>query len=251
MNLALNGRDAMPKGGVVSVSTHDEDLARARALTTGPVEIGRYLVLSVEDEGTGIDPAIRDQLFTPFFTTKPRDKGTGLGLATLYRIVRDAGGQIDVHSEPGRGARFDVWLPATTQSPTRATEPSSEAPRRGSETVLLVEDERLVRTSLASALQRAGYEVITAANATEALERVGDGEAIVDIAVTDVSMPGRSGIELASELHARWPELPVLFMTGFAESDLAERHPGAIVLEKPFSRDVLTAAIRRRLDGSG
>jgi PAS domain S-box-containing protein len=251
MNLAMNGRDAMPSGGGVRISTHHETLDKGRSLTTGEVEAGAYLVLSVADEGKGIDPAILGKIFTPFFTTKPRDKGTGLGLATLYRIVEDAGGQIEVASEIGRGSLFEVWIPTSTEAPARPIKSAPKEPRTGSETVLLVEDEDLMRRAFTKALSRSGYSVVAAANAAEALEHMDAGTATVDIVVTDVSMPECSGIELASQLHERWPDLPVLFMTGFAEADLADQCPRDMVLEKPFSRDVLTAAIRRCLDDDG
>jgi hypothetical protein len=251
MNLAVNARDAMPEGGALSIETGAMDLAepsaRRRALEPGP-----YVTLEVSDTGLGMDADTQARLFEPFFTTKEPGKGTGLGLSTVYGIVRQSGGSIFASSEPGRGSCFTVLLPRVADE----AEPGPGAARasgelRGDETVLLVEDEALVRNLMSEVLRKRGYRVIECANGREALVRAPQQGGRINLLVTDIVMPGMSGIELSRQLTRGHPELRVLFVSGYTEELLGGRNAEWLAtpfLQKPFTPDTLARRVREVLD---
>jgi hypothetical protein len=247
VNLALNARDAMPDGGVFTVKTGAvelaEDDARARHLTPGS-----YASLVASDTGRGMDAETRDRALEPFFSTKEAGKGTGLGLATVYGIVTQSGGTVTIESEPGRGATVEILLPALTEPPVGGV-PGTAGGREGAgSTVLLVEDEPVVLGVLQRALRRAGYEVLSATSAADALEQL-DAEAGIDVLVTDVRLPGADGTELARAVQERIPAVVVLYVSGYTDEVL---DPGdARFLAKPFSPTELVAAVESALAGSG
>ena len=231
INLAINARDAMPAGGDLTIASGCDD---------------RNVWVEVADTGVGIAPEIRDHIFTPFFTTRPVGEGTGLGLATVYGIVTAAGGSIEVESEPGRGARFRVTFPLTTDDVPAPASGTPDAPLRGKGTVLLVEDEDAVRTLASRVLEAAGYRVLVAANGPAALElvdRLGDS---IDLLLTDVVMPGSSGPQLARTLLERRPGMLVLFMSGYADRAGGDE----VALDAPFLAKPFTPAALVQLVGS-
>jgi len=247
MNLTINARDAMPEGGALGIETSRVTLDEVRARAISGAEPGDYVMLSVSDTGVGIPPDVKHHLFEPFFTTK--EQGTGLGLATVYGVVRQSGGFVTVESEPGRGSTFRVYLPRGDGASLPAT--SAAAPRelRGTESVLLVEDDAAVRRLARAALESYGYRVIEADAGARALVAA-RGEPI-DLLLTDVVMPGMRGGELAERLRADRPQLRVLFMTGYAADAVTPPHPrsaGALI-QKPFTPEALAARIRDVLDG--
>jgi two-component system cell cycle sensor histidine kinase/response regulator CckA len=256
MNLVVNARDAMPSGGRLVIETGAAELCDDRATALSGASSGRYVMLAVADTGVGIAAGAREHLFEPFFTTK-EGKGTGLGLATVYGIVRQSGGTIRVASEPGRGARFEVLLPLVEERPDAGGKPA-HAPElpRGSETLLLVEDEDAVRTLAERILTgTCGYRVIEARSGDEALALAGHGPGAIDLLLTDVVMPGMSGFELAERLRARRPGLPVVYMSGYTGEAIA---PGGVLpadvdlIEKPFTPETLARRVRAAIDrGAG
>jgi signal transduction histidine kinase len=247
MNLVVNARDATAGGGAIVIQT------RAVTVDSPPphpeLKPGGYVTLTVSDNGTGMSDETKARLFEPFFTTKPRGQGTGLGLATVYGIVMQTGGAIDVESEPGRGSSFTVYLP-TEKGAAQPVERAAETQRAsGTATVLLVEDEQSVRELVRIILERAGYSVIEAANPDEA-ETLFAAMRSIDLLVTDVVMPGRSGFELFNQLHAQMPSLRVLFISGYTDyamfdATIVERD--LAFLEKPFSAEGLVAKVREVL----
>ena len=249
MNLVVNARDAMPRGGRVTITTAELDLdtATAHGLDLPP---GRYLELAVADTGCGIDAAIQERIFEPFFTTKGVGKGTGLGLSMVYGIVRQSGGAITVTSQPGQGATFRVFLPARDpHAPTRAARTTAHRLDRGDETVLVVEDEAALRSVVQRVLAAAGYEVLVAANATEAQLLAERHGARVRLILTDVVMPAMSGPELVERLRPCCPAAEVIFMSGYTDDALARFGLlAADFLRKPFDLRVLTARVRAALD---
>jgi CheY-like chemotaxis protein len=261
MNLAINARDAMPEGGRLTIETGAASVEgeRARAMGISP---GPYATIRVRDTGTGMDDATRARLFEPFFTTKPSGKGTGLGLATVYGIVKQSGGGLEVTSELGRGSAFVVFLPAVNEPPEARERPEAgpargkAAPERrgGDETVLVVEDEGAVRRLTERILLRAGYKVHSAANGEEALRLVESdaaADASIEMVLSDVIMPGMNGRMLSERLHALRPELPVVFMSGYTDDVIASHGmmgQGARFLAKPFTPETLRSAVRAALD---
>ena len=249
MNLVINARDACEPGGRIRLVTEAVDVDASLAAVTPGLNRGAYVTLSVVDDGTGMDEATKSRLFEPFFTTKPRGQGTGLGLATVYGIVVQSGGAIEVESEFGRGARFTVYLPReqeATQITGRAAElPAATAPH----TVLLVEDEQAVRELVRIILERAGHHVVEAATPEEAIVRF-NSMASVDLLLTDVVMPVMSGFDLFHTLVERLPSLRVLFISGYTDYALFEptiADKGAAFLEKPFSAEALIGKVREVL----
>src|SRR5213079_1806540 len=252
MNLVVNARDAMPTGGRLTVETanveHDPEYARDREAAA----VRRFAMLAVTDTGCGMDEATKARIFEPFFTTKETGKGTGLGLATVYGVVKQSGGDIWVYSEPGQGTSFKVYLPRVTEAPepTRPG-PAAAAPLRGSETVLLVEDDEMVRTLTRRMLEARGYTVLSASRGEDALGVVERHDGPIDLLVTDVVMPGMSGRAVAQRLLELRPGLKVLYLSGYTD-DAIVRHgmlePGIAFLQKPFSADALARKVREVLD---
>jgi PAS domain S-box-containing protein len=253
INLAVNGRDAMPKGGTLTIATGAVNVDASTAAAQPGLKPGRYALLTVADTGHGMDAATKARIFEPFFTTKEAGRGTGLGLATVYGIVVQSGGHIDVQSAPGRGATFRILWPqaAGTDKP-----PSGEFDiniRGGTETILLVEDEEQVRGLAARVLAGFGYKVIEARDGAEA-EQIGRSESdYLHLLVTDVVMPGgMSGLDLAQRLAPVRPKMKVLFMSGYADDAITRRGvlaDDAVFLPKPFTPDVLARRVREILDG--
>jgi PAS domain S-box-containing protein len=248
MNLVTNARDAMPGGGRLVLETLDVLLDAAFVAAQPDCSAGRYVAIAVTDTGPGVAPQDLPHIFEPFYTTRPG--GTGLGLATCYGIVKQSGGQILVQSEPGRGSTFTVYLPRVEE----AVQPEPAAPGAptalSSERVLLVEDEPSVRAVAERALARQGYRVRSAATAEEALQQY--GEQTFDLLVTDVVLPGMSGRELALQLTLRWPDLRVLFISGYTQNTIEHGgvlDPGISFLQKPFLPVELLVAARRVLSG--
>jgi CheY-like chemotaxis protein len=248
MNLVVNARDAMPGGGNVSIETANADVGD----NDDGIEPGRYVALTVRDDGEGIDEQTLGQIFEPFFTTKDSAKGTGLGLATVYGIVKQSGGYVAVESEVGRGSAFTIYLPradgvvqtapaAAAPAPAPAAEPAAT---HAALTVLVVEDEDVIRGLVDQVLRGEGYDVILAGDAEEALERVQGAR--VDVLLTDLTMPGIGGRELADRLREQRPELKVMFMSGYADADtFGGTMPAATAfLEKPFTFAHLTERVR-------
>jgi signal transduction histidine kinase len=244
MNLALNGRDAMPQGGKLVVSTTNVDLNAAQANELGLAR-GEYVLLGISDTGVGMDEATRARVFEPFFTTKA-GKGTGLGLATSFGIVRQSSGAIAVESTPGKGATVRVWLPAADRPIDDENEPPPSAARPGTETVLLVDDDDPVREPLAEFLRLYGFTILEARSGLTAIEHAKRYAGDIDVLVTDVVMPRMGGKSLAESLIALRPNLKVLYLTGHSESTIHRRgqlEPGAAVLQKPFPPEALVSRI--------
>src|SRR5216683_2815804 len=246
LNLTVNASDAMPRGGILTIETQklqvDDEYAQARP----PLRPGQYVQLVVTDTGHGMDATTKSRIFEPFFTTKDSGKGTGLGLATVYGVVRQSGGFIWVETSPGNGARFEIYLPrAVEKEEALPYERVAARSRHGSETVLVVEDEDEVRSLASEFLRSAGYSVLTAKDGVEALEVSDRRGGSIQLLLTDVVMPKMRGTELAQKLKASFPSLRVVYMSGYLEQDTCsgEILEKAIVLQKPFSRDTLIRQI--------
>lgn len=257
VSLAMNARDAMPTGGRLIIETMLSELDTAYADSHATVLPGAYVMLAVTDSGEGMDAATRSRVFEPFFTTKPQGKGTGLGLATVYGIVKQTGGYIWVYSEPAHGTVFKVYLPLANvaQAPS-VSPPVSEG--RAFETILLAEDEESVRLLSAEVLRRSGFEVIDAQDGVEALRVARAFDRPIHLLLTDIVMPQMNGRELAEQIRAARPETKVLFMSGYTDHAVVHRElsAGAPFLQKPFTRDALVRKVRGLLhmvspDGSG
>ncbi len=246
VNLATNARDAMLDGGKLVVETANVDLDGHSAERLG-MKAGPCVMLAVSDTGIGMDPATRSRLFEPFFTTKPVGKGSGLGLSTVYGVIKQAGGQVTVYSQPNCGTIFEVYLPRTKEP---VVEPVRSQPRGGSETVLLVDEEEGVRKLCCAVLQTKGYCVLEADNGQSALAAYDKNAHKVDMLLTDVMMRQMNGFELGRALSQRAPGLKILYMSGYRD-DMGEReagHPPVAFLHKPFTPHALLAKIREVLD---
>ncbi|HEV8267248.1 MAG TPA: PAS domain S-box protein [Thermoanaerobaculia bacterium] len=249
MNLVVNARDAMPGGGRLTLTTAsvalDEDQAAPLALSAGP-----YVMLAITDTGIGMSSDVKAHLFEPFFTTKPHGKGTGLGLPTVYGIVRQSGGGIRVESEPAQGTEIRVYLPRVDAPEDRVREAAGSTSPGGRETLLLVEDEKAVRALAREALERAGYVVLEAGGGTEALRIAREHPEEIALLVSDIVMPGMNGRDLAGLLTTIRPGLPVLFVSGYPDDALAAGQTivGAGFLAKPFTADALVRRVRDALD---
>jgi signal transduction histidine kinase len=243
MNLAVNARDAMPEGGKLIIETANAELGEEYCREHVGVQPGSYVMLAVTDTGRGMDAETRERIFEPFFTTKERDKGTGLGLSTVFGIVKQSGGSIWVYSEPGRGATFKIFLPRTTEA--AAKEPEMEASdERGSETILVVEDDEKVRALVRTALSARGYTVFEAGNASEALMFRNRYTGPVHLLLTDMVLPQMSGRELSEKLKALDPSLKVLFMSGYTEIGIDVEAPHTAFIQKPFAPRALGRKVR-------
>ena len=246
LNLAVNGRDAMPRGGRLVVRTSNAEFRAPVRMRSGDLPVGRYVRIRIEDTGDGMSEEVLSRLFEPFFTTKGPGKGTGLGLATVYGIASGAGGAVDVSSKQGEGTRVDVFLPAADGAPD-AARPIDQAPARGrGERILLVEDEDALRVMVRRMLIAHGYEVLDAADAEQGL-RVAERHKL-DLLLTDIGLPKTNGAVLAQRLIERQPAVRVLYMTGYppgTESGLSATSP---LIQKPFSPLALLGEVRRVLD---
>ncbi|MCB0168488.1 MAG: response regulator [Anaerolineae bacterium] len=251
LNLAINARDAMLKGGTLTITTTALKLDSAKAKSMELIR-GHYVRLTVADTGTGIDPAVQTRIFEPFFTTKAMGEGTGLGLSTVYGIVRQLGGQVQFFSEAGRGTTFELYLPVTTEPvrPSTFIEPHP-LDLYGQESILLVEDEANVRAITAKFLRKRGYNVEEASTIEEALDMCCGSKVAVDLLITDVIMPNMNGYELAKQLKQCYSALKVLYISGYPDDILDEHNvttEGLALLEKPFSADTLARKVRELLD---
>ncbi|MBW8887510.1 MAG: PAS domain-containing protein [Fibrobacteres bacterium] len=253
LNLALNARDAMPTGGIMTICTATVFLEQESEGALFPVVPGRYLKLSVSDTGIGMDEEVKAHLFEPFFTTKPAGQGTGLGLSTVYGIVKAAGGNLSVTSNPGQGSSFSIYLPVADQPRALAEEDGVETAgghfhsEPGRETILLVEDEDMVRRLVGQVLTSQGYHVVQAASGSEALDAAARHQGRIDLLLTDVVMGGMSGRELAEKLMALLPDLKVVYMSGYTDDAILRHgvsHKGEAFLGKPFSPGALVRKLR-------
>lgn len=252
MNLVVNARDAMPNGGTLLIETANIELNTKYAFEHVAVQPGPYIMLIVTDNGHGMDAQTRKQIFEPFFTTKEIGKGTGLGLSTAYGIVKQSGGYIWVYSEVGQGSTFKIYLPRVDEETSPALEDVSDtALPKGTGTILLVEDEPMVREIARRTLEMSGYKVLEAANGRDALDVVAQEQGSIDLVLTDVIMPQMGGRELAAHLTSRLPLTKILYMSGY--TDHALTHNGILetniaFLEKPFTPDTLSRRVRDLLE---
>ena len=243
MNLALNARDAMPNGGRLSIETHNVRIGAAEAARLA-VPPGKYVTVAVADTGVGMDRQTMSHLFEPFFTTKERGKGTGLGLATSFGIVKQSHGTLSVDSEPGRGARFTVYLPRADASfGTGESKIRSMAPMRGAGSALVIEDDPAVREVVRRLLAARGFEVVTVGHALEALETIERLGRTFRFVLSDVVVPGGNGFAIARQVGKRWPDLPFIFMSGYAETS-NEIDSDTFFLPKPFTPRELDEILR-------
>jgi two-component system, cell cycle sensor histidine kinase and response regulator CckA len=251
LNLAVNARDAMPNGGNLTVKTSNVVITEEEAVKRPPMTPGDYVLLSVTDTGHGMDEPTKSHIFEPFFTTKEVGKGTGLGLATVYGVVKQSGGFIWVISAPDQGTTFEIYLPQISESVTKPdAEMSSAAIPHGSETILVVEDEAGVRELACQFLRVKGYTVLDARDGYEALEIAARHSGTIHLLLSDVVMPKMNGPELAGKLKAARPTMRLAFMSGYSEfsrGNMGHEFPLAPVLQKPFSPASLVGIVREAL----
>jgi PAS domain S-box-containing protein len=254
LNLVVNARDAMPDGGKITIETASVEFDEKHCLGHEPVIAGEYVMLAVQDTGCGMDEPTKARIFEPFFTTKQPGKGTGLGLASVYGIVKQSGGYVWVYSEVGQGAAFKLYFPRVQADvETASMPPINTEPIGGDETILLVEDETALREITASALQSAGYTVVEADSPAVAIQFVETHRQPIHLLLTDVIMPHMNGVELSKRLKASRPDLKVIFASGYGGDELARQvavAPDAVLLEKPFSRDTLLTVVHAVLHES-
>ncbi|HEY7682440.1 MAG TPA: PAS domain S-box protein [Gemmatimonadales bacterium] len=251
MNLVLNARDAMPAGGTLEIGTANVELDQGYVESHPYVAPGPYVSLWVTDSGIGISEEVKSHLFEPFFTTKPVGKGTGLGLATVYGIVKQSGGHVSAYSEVDEGSTFRIYLPRVDETAETIAPSEWNRPVGGQETILVVDDDDSVRALVQRVLSEHGYKVLAAAGPAAALEMVRGRTGGIDLLVTDVVMPGRSGRQLADEVADLFPGVRVLFMSGYTHDAIVHRgvlDPGLHFLSKPVSADVLLRTVRGLLD---
>ncbi len=254
LNLAVNARDAMPEGGDLIIETSNTVLDGAYARRDGSAETGAYVLLAVSDNGAGMDEETMSRIFEPFFTTKEQGEGTGLGLATVYGIVKQSGGNIFVYSEPGCGTTFKIYLPRVeAELDHAAAKTPAKSAHRATETVLLVEDEEGVRRVSREFLETRGYTVLEAASGEEALDMIRQHQGAIHAVLTDMIMPGMNGRSFVEQLRIQRPEIKVLFMSGYTEKGMSSSDllvPGSAFLEKPFHGDDLAKKMRELLSGN-
>ena len=252
MNLAVNSRYAMPEGGRLTLETADVELDEEYASKHATVRPGSYVMLAVTDTGIGMDNETQTHMFEPFFTTKEKGKGTGLGLATVYGIVKQSAGYIWVYSEPGKGTTFKIYLPRVKScSQEAAVERVVPSSLLGKETILVVEDEDMLRELACEFLQSSGYEVLEACNGSKAVEISRRHRGQIQLLMTDAIMPGMSGRELAHRLHDDRPDMKVLYVSGYTDYSVLRNgllEPGTAFLQKPFTRESLARKVRDVLD---
>jgi CheY-like chemotaxis protein len=253
LNLVVNARDAMPAGGSLTIETANVELDESYAAAHAPVSAGPHVMLAVTDTGVGMDAETRSHLFEPFFTTKEAGKGTGLGLSTVYGIVKQSGGSIWAYSEPGRGATFKVYLPRVSepQASPDASPSSASRPSSGHETVLLAEDDTVVRQVVSDTLTQRGYSVLPAPDGRAALEMARAHPGVIHLLLTDLVMPGMTGRELGEALLAERPGVRMLCMSGYTDDAVVRQavlEAGMPYLQKPFTPDALALKVREVLD---
>ena len=255
VNLIVNARDAMPRGGNLTIETKNVELDEEYGSKHVGVAPGKYVLLAVSDTGEGMTEEVRHRVFEPFFTTKEKGKGTGLGLSTVYGIVKQSGGNVWIYSEPGRGTTFKVYLPQVESEKRELGEEVVDiAPRGGSETILLVEDEAVVRGLARRILEQAGYSVVEASRGDEALRFCAEHAAELDLLLTDVVMPEMSGKQLADQLKSQYPELKMVFMSGYTDDSIVHHgvlDSGVEFIQKPFTPAALVRKVRDVLDFNG
>jgi PAS domain S-box-containing protein len=252
MNLAVNAKDAMSKGGKLIIETANVDLDEAYAHAHVAATPGRYVMIAVSDTGAGMTPEVRDRVFEPFFTTKEKSRGTGLGLSTVYGIVKQSNGNIWVYSEPGKGTTFKIFLPRVDE-PTEMlrVQAVKEEFSRGSETILVVEDDKEVRNLAVRILKRQGYTVLDGSYGDEAINVCRNHQGPIHLLVTDVVMPGMNGHELAKRLESFHPEMKVLYMSGYTDDAIVMHGvlvQGVNYIQKPFTVDALAKKVREVLE---
>jgi two-component system, cell cycle sensor histidine kinase and response regulator CckA len=247
MNLVVNARDAMPDGGEITIQTAMVELDADYVREHEPVRVGEYVMLSVRDTGCGMDEATKARIFEPFFSTKEPGKGTGLGLASVYGIVKQSGGYVWAYREPGRGSTFKLYFPKVqADAENVSTPPISTESIEGSETIVLVEDEANLRSVTAAALRSAGYTVLEAENPVKAIQLVKSYGSPIHLLLTDVIMPDMNGVELSKRLRVFRPDLKVVFISGYGGDELTRQlsvAPDAVLVEKPFSKRTLLMKI--------
>ena len=252
MNLAVNARDAMPRGGLLKIETANVELRKQDVIDRPYVVPGEYVLLRVSDTGCGMDADLQSRIFEPFFTTKEKGKGTGLGLATVYGVIKQSGGYIWVKSEPGHGATFSIFLPRAEGPPVEHVTSLSRRAARGSpRTILLTEDEPSLRKLTRNTLAQLGYSVLEAPNASEAIEIADKLASHIDLLLTDVVMPGMSGRELAQHLADSRPNMKVLYMSGYTDGAIADHgvlEKGISILRKPFTHAQLIHMLEEVLE---
>ena len=254
VNLVVNARDAMPQGGTITIETQNVDLDETYTSEHAPVMPGRYIMLAVGDTGVGMSVDTREHAFDPFFTTKEAGKGTGLGLATVYGIVKQSGGYVWIYSEPGQGTSVKLYFPEVSAAAAfqpAEYNPASKQAARGSETILLVEDEAAVRGLTSSILEKQGYRVLSAQHGREAMDIATKEEGKIDLVLTDVVMPGMNGRGLVERLAGIRPTMKSLYMSGYTDDDIIRRgfiEPSKSFLQKPFTSEALLQTVRKVLD---
>jgi PAS domain S-box-containing protein len=254
MNLALNARDAMPTGGTITLQTANQTIRGGASAGSSQVQPGEYVVLQVSDTGTGMDQPTQARIFEPFFTTKGQGRGTGLGLSTVYGIVKQSGASVSVVSAPGAGATFSVYFPRTDgYALAQSAEKGAESPLSGNETILLVEDDRAVRNLVERVLNSRGYRVLSAEHGGDALQLARSGNGDIDLVLTDIVMPTMSGRELVDALRSLRPEVRVLYMSGYTDDEIVRRglhDPTMSFIQKPFTAENLAMQVRKVLDAA-
>jgi two-component system, cell cycle sensor histidine kinase and response regulator CckA len=253
VNLVLNARDAMPDGGRITIETANVTLDTGYAQSHIGVKPGEFVMIAVTDTGLGMDAEMRRHIFEPFFTTKAKGRGTGLGLATVYGMVKQGGGDIWVYSEPGRGTSFKLYFPRVPEEAAADSVAPGVVDARGNETILLVEDEKAVRELTTTILKQLGYRVLAASSGRQALEIAENTPEHISLLLTDVVMPGMSGKQLADTLLPRRQGMQVLFLSGYTENTVVHHgvlEPGLEFMQKPFTRDDLARKIRQLLGPS-
>jgi nitrogen-specific signal transduction histidine kinase/CheY-like chemotaxis protein len=248
MNLASNARDAMTNGGRFIVNTRNVEADAAYLTQRSPMLPGPYVVLSITDTGSGMDAETKARIFEPFFTTKERGSGTGLGLASVYGIVKQSGGFIWVASKPGQGTTFDIYLPPVAEPITRAANPNwAGQASKGSETILLVEDEAELRAVACGFLESKGYTVLVAGDSPEALHICKQHTGRINALLTDLVLPGMDGVEMAKAAKTLHPEMRTLYMTGYMDRNVGKLRAGDVLLQKPFKLSFLGSKLREVL----
>jgi CheY-like chemotaxis protein len=254
VNLVVNSRDAMPQGGRITIETRNVELDDGYSSEHSPVIPGRYVMLAVGDNGVGMNRDTKEHAFDPFFTTKEAGKGTGLGLATVYGIVKQSGGYVWIYSEPGMGTTLKLYFPevsAAAAFTNPVDSPAAKPAAPGSETILLVEDEEAVRGLTSRILQRQGYRVLAAQHGREAMDIATREEGVIHLVLTDIVMPGMNGRGLVERLSGIRPAIKSLYMSGYTDDDIVRRgfiEPSRKFLQKPFTSEGLLQTVRKVLD---